>query len=171
MVHHQTTFPCVKTFIDKLNVLKVRPPLPSFPIQPYDPTDPSSIPIGPNFASTRIKAVQTTVPKDAKAKKTQRLEEVKAKRREQKQAQKDRKVLMKKQGTLINGKLRGGTDAKERELAALKKQATDKNSLRQKKLKQKQRDRQQIGATEQPSDTASVLIPVQPPPSAATSTL
>ena len=150
-------------------MLQVRPPLPTFPVQPYDPTDPSAILLGANFASTRLKAVQTTVPKDPKTKKAQRLEEVKAKRRERKQAQKDRKEQIKKRGTLINGKLRGGTDAKERKLAEQRAQATEKNRLRQKKLKAKKRDRDQAADGVALPGEASSLIPVQPSTLANTS--
>lgn len=102
------------------------------------------------------------MPKDPKSKKAQRIEEVKAKRRDRKRAQKDRKTLEKKQGTLINGKLRGGTDAKERKLAEQRDHATEKNRTRQKKLKEKKREQGQARSAGEPSGAASLLIPVQP---------
>jgi hypothetical protein len=87
MRHNAETTPCpqasfhrTKLFIDKLNHLQVRPPLPTFPIHPYDPTNPFVTAAVPSFAPTQLKAVQTTTPKDPKGKKVKRMEEVKAKR-------------------------------------------------------------------------------------------
>jgi hypothetical protein len=126
----------VKTFVDTLDNLSIRPPLPSFPIQAYDPTIPDSFPVGPVYAATQLKAVHTTALKDPKGRKIQRLEQVKAKRIERKEKNVAARERMKKEGVMICGKLRGGTDAAEKEKKEIKDKATEKNRVRQQKLKQ-----------------------------------
>jgi hypothetical protein len=174
MRHNAETTPCpqasfhrTKLFIDKLNHLQVRPPLPTFPIHPYDPTNPFVTAAVPSFAPTQLKAVQTTTPKDPKGKKVKRMEEVKAKRRERVEEQRQRVEQMKKKGVLVNGKLRGGTEAKVKAAAERQAKATEKNRLRQKKLNAK-RAAHEAGAKEavEVRSTAG-LIPVQPSPAAA----
>jgi len=92
------------------------------------------------------------------------MEEVKAKRRERVEEQRQRVEQMKKKGVLINGKLRGGTEAKEKAAAERQAKATEKNRLRQKKLNMK-RAAHKAGTKEavEAIKTAG-LIPVQPSP-------
>ena len=148
--------------MDKLNHLKVRPPLPTFPLYPYDPTNPFVTAAVPSFAPTQLKAVQTTTPRDPKGKKIKRMEQVKARRRERVEEQRQRVEQMKKKGVLINGKLRGGTEVKEQAEAERRAKATEKNRLRQKKLNVKRAGREPGAKEVVQVNSMAELIPVQP---------
>ncbi|KAJ9121606.1 hypothetical protein QFC22_002225 [Naganishia vaughanmartiniae] len=72
------------------------------------------------YAPTRLKAVHTTVPADAKARKVKRVEEVKRVRQEKKKLKEAAKARMKVVGMMVKGKLFGGTDQKKRDRQAKK---------------------------------------------------
>lgn len=141
------SFPTIDHLMTFLTTtLKIRPPLLPAPTMAFDPTVPTpvslaSLSTGPVFSSTTLKAVSTTTPRDPKARKQERMVHVKAKRAQRRDARAQARERLKREGVMINGRVRGGTEAVQRARLAEKEAKTEKNRKRQAKMK-RSRDEQ-----------------------------